>query len=180
MRKNLNSIYKLSLPALGILLISYGCTTTPNEPEATEPAGEVVEKTMAMEEDKTSSTIYEVDNAEGIEVDDLPTSPQNNQATIKSAAPEQYVVQKGDTLWDLSNKFLNQPWYWPEIWYMNPQVQNPHLIYPGDVINVFYVGGRPYLTVNGDTRVSGIERLSPTMRGEPIEANQEGYPYPGN
>ena len=39
---------------------------------------------------------------------------------------------------------------------MNPQVQNPHLIYPGDVINVFYVGGRPYLTVNGETRVSAL------------------------
>jgi hypothetical protein len=79
-------------------------------------------------------------------------------------------------LWDLSSKFLNQPWYWPEIWYMNPQVQNPHLIYPGDVINVFYVGGQPYLTINGDNRVSSIERLSPIMRGEPIEATRQVIP----
>lgn len=79
-------------------------------------------------------------------------------------------------MWDLSSKFLNQPWYWPEIWYMNPQVQNPHLIYPGDVINVFYVGGQPYLTINGDNRVSSIERLSPIMRGEPIEATRQVIP----
>lgn len=59
---------------------------------------------------------------------------------------------------------------------MNPQVQNPHLIYPGDIINVFYVGGRPYLTVNGENRVSGIERLSPIMRGEPLDATEKIIP----
>jgi LysM repeat protein len=175
MRKNLNRIYKLSPLLLGLMLISVGCSTTPKESDTADTTDSMVKETMAMEEEKSSTTVYEVDNAD-VDVQDLPTAPQNNQATLKSSAPEQYVVQKGDTLWDLSNKFLNQPWYWPEIWYMNPQVQNPHLIYPGDVINVFYVGGKPYITVNGDNRVSGIERLSPIMRGEPIEASQQVIP----
>ncbi|MFK7795234.1 MAG: LysM peptidoglycan-binding domain-containing protein [Gammaproteobacteria bacterium] len=175
MRKYLNRIYKLSPPVLGLMLISVGCSTTPEESETTDTADSMVKETMAMEQDTSSTTVYEVDNAD-VDVDDLPVSPQNNQAKLRSSAPEQYIVQEGDTLWDLSNKFLNQPWYWPEIWYMNPQVQNPHLIYPGDVINVFYVGGKPYITVNGDNRVSGIERLSPIMRGEAIEATQKVIP----
>jgi LysM repeat protein len=176
MRKNLNRIFKLSPFVLGLVLISSGCSTTPpKESDAVGTTDRMAKDTMAMEEEKSSTTVFEVDNAD-VDVQDLPTPPQNNQATIKSSAPEQYSVQKGDTLWDLSTKFLNQPWYWPEIWYMNPQVQNPHLIYPGDVINVFYVGGKPYLTVNGDNRVSGIERLSPIMRGEPIEASQQIIP----
>ena len=175
MRKNLNRIYKLSPFVLGLMLISSGCSTTPKESDATDSADSMVKETMAMEEENSSTKVYEVDNAD-VDVKELPTPPQNNQATLKSSAPEQYIVQKGDTLWDLSNKFLNQPWYWPEIWYMNPQVQNPHLIYPGDEINVFYVGGKPYITVNGDNRVSGIERLSPIMRGESIEATQKIIP----
>ena len=47
-------------------------------------------------------------------------------------APEIYVVRKGDTLWELSGQYLQSPWAWPTVWSYNPQVINPHWIYPGD------------------------------------------------
>src|SRR5512139_3933953 len=61
--------------------------------------------------------------SQGIDRSVIPVAPD---------APARYVVQKGDTLWDISSRFLSDPWYWPEILYINPQVENPHLIYPGD------------------------------------------------
>ena len=52
-----------------------------------------------------------------------------------NAAPETYEVAPGDTLWDISEKELKSPWYWPKVWSLNPQIQNPHRIYPGDKIS---------------------------------------------
>lgn len=43
-----------------------------------------------------------------------------------------YTIRRGDTLWDLAQQFLNNPWYWPKIWADNPYVENPHWIYPGN------------------------------------------------
>ncbi|MFL1404773.1 LysM peptidoglycan-binding domain-containing protein [Marinobacter sp. M1N3S26] len=79
--------------------------------------------------------------------------------------PDRYVVKKGDTLWDISSRFLNNPWYWPEIWHVNPQVNNPHLIYPGDELALVYIDGKPYLTKTSN----GVVKLSPQVRSEPID-----------
>ncbi|MBK1671723.1 peptidoglycan-binding protein [Ectothiorhodospira shaposhnikovii] len=87
---------------------------------------------------------------------------------IRPTAPERYVVQRGDTLWDISNRFLREPWYWPEIWVSNPQIANPHLIYPGDIITLYFVDGVPHLTVDGGPRVRPAIRLSPQVRAEPL------------
>lgn len=71
-------------------------------------------------------------------------------AQLRGGHPDSYTVKRGDTLWDISAKFLAKPWLWPEIWQANPQVHNPHLIYPGDVLNLSFIngnGGAPQLTL---------------------------------
>ena len=107
-----------------------------------------------------------------------PTPAPAPKVEIKPSAPQEYVVQKGDTLWDISTKFLKDPWYWPEIWHVNPQIANPHLIYPGDVITLFYIDGKPMLTVNGGPRVEGLQRekLEPTIRTGPVDRGDETVP----
>ncbi|MFT6789351.1 MAG: LysM repeat protein [Pseudoalteromonas rhizosphaerae] len=80
--------------------------------------------------------------------------------TIKKDAPKQYVVKKGDTLWDISGVYLQEPWQWPELWQMNPQINNPHLIYPGDALSLIYdEHGNPRLVIN-----QGYKKLSPHGR----------------
>jgi hypothetical protein len=92
--------------------------------------------------------------------------------------PDRYVVVKGDTLWDISNMFLRDSWLWPEIWYVNPQITNPHLIYPGDILTLVYVDGKPqlqlqrgYPTVKMDphARVEGLDQAIPTIPIDAIE-----------
>lgn len=89
---------------------------------------------------------------------------------IKKDHPDQYVVKKGDTLWDISGMFLEKPWRWPEIWNINPQVKDPHWIYPGDVLTLIYVNGRPQLVVSdrAPVKVSGDGILDPHVRMEPV------------
>ncbi|MCK7550659.1 LysM peptidoglycan-binding domain-containing protein [Marinobacter goseongensis] len=96
----------------------------------------------------------------------LLTSWAHAQPELRSDHPERYTVVKGDTLWDISARFLNNPWYWPEIWHVNPQVQNPHLIYPGDRLALVYIDGKPRVT---KVSSSDVIKLSPQIRSEAID-----------
>ena len=75
--------------------------------------------------------------------------------------PDTYTVQRGDTLWDISARFLKSPWVWPEVWHANPQIENPHLIYPGDEITLVYLDGKPTLQLS---RGHPTVKLSPKGR----------------
>src|SRR5690606_3062394 len=115
----------------------------------------------------------------------LSSSAQQGERTIATGsnipltadAPDEYIVKPGDTLWDISKVFLRDPWYWPEIWYVNPQVENPHLIYPGDVLKLVYIDGQPRLTVGERAESGGAKRLSPQVRREPLSEAITAIPY---
>jgi hypothetical protein len=92
---------------------------------------------------------------------------------LASGAPNEYVVKVGDTLWDISATFLKDPWFWPEIWYVNPDIANPHLIYPGDVLGLVYIDGQPRIT---NLRASTF-RMSPQARVTPLSDAISSIPY---
>ena len=111
----------------------------------------------------------------------LVQAQQGDTLAIRNDSPQSYVVVEGDTLWDIAGVFLEQPWLWPEIWQVNPQIANPDLIYPGDRLELFFIDGEPRVTVQrggspaGQTGRSAITdtdldlvRLSPQVRREPL------------
>jgi hypothetical protein len=96
--------------------------------------------------------------------------------------PSSYTVQRGDTLWGIASMFLRDPWNWPEIWQVNPQIENPHLIYPGDVLSLAYLDdGRPVVQLTRGPAVAQgggtTEKLSPRIREMPLEQAINTIPY---
>ena len=81
---------------------------------------------------------------------DLTAPAYADVVALNADHPDRYVVQKGDTLWDISKRFLKDPWRWASVWTINEQIKNPHLIYPGDIILLTYVDGKPQLSVVRD------------------------------
>jgi hypothetical protein len=106
---------------------------------------------------------------------------QANASVLNPSHPDSYVVQPGDTLWDIAGMFLRDPWYWPEIWQVNPQIENPHLIFPGDVLSLAYLDdGSPVIQLSrgGAAAQAGpTRRLSPRVRREPLEEAIPTIPF---
>ena len=104
------------------------------------------------------------------------------RSAVRDDRPAGYTVKKGDTLWDISGQFLSKPWLWPEIWDVNPQIENPHLIYPGDEVTMRYINGEPTIVVSRNGEIvnttgagntgadysDSTDRLSPTIREESL------------
>lgn len=108
-------------------------------------------------------------------IDVAQASPNTNPPAMKASAPHVYVVKRGDTLWDISGKFLSKPWRWPEIWASNKHVKNPHWIYPGDRLLLCTLDGRPLIGKDEGDGCEGIIRrhqggasLKPQIRVESI------------
>jgi hypothetical protein len=99
----------------------------------------------------------------------MPGTSVGDELALAESAPDRYVVVKGDTLWDISARFLRDPWRWPDIWGLNKdQIKNPHWIYPGDIILLDFTGMSPRLRLQGidgatDWRLV-VTKLSPSIR----------------
>lgn len=90
------------------------------------------------------------------------------QVDLNPSAPETYVVRRGDTLWSIAARFLREPWRWPEIWDANrAEVGDPDLIYPGDVLSLYYRDGQPRI---GVSRAMRTVKLSPRVRVSKLDA----------
>jgi hypothetical protein len=98
---------------------------------------------------------------------------------LQQSAPLRYVVKKGDTLWSIATQFLRDPWQWPEVWYVNEKVRNPHLIYPGDELYLYYVNGAPRIARAGDGGVEDGATAGPAAdSGPPLPPGGEGAMSP--
>jgi len=138
-----------------------GCSTSQPRPAAVE-----LDEPVTIEAEKTEAPAKEI--------------------RVKARYPRQYTVKNGDTLWEISSLFLQDPWYWPEIWQKNQQVKNPHLIFPGDVLTLVYVNGQPQMQINEaqhkqvqQASESGdlpVRKLSPGIRTSALEASIPSIP----
>lgn len=102
------------------------------------------------------------------------TQASPDSSIVNPNAPKHYTVKRGDTLWGIASMFLRDPWLWPEVWIINPQVANPHLIYPGDTLALGYGrDGRPQIRLEQ----GGAARLEPRLRSSPMDNAIPTIPY---
>ena len=102
------------------------------------------------------------------------SAPVDTRGMVNASAPAHYTVKRGDTLWGIASMYLKDPWLWPEVWVINPQVANPHLIYPGDQLALAYgADGRPQISLEQ----AGAVRLDPRLRTSELDGSIPTIPY---
>ena len=100
--------------------------------------------------------------------------PADTRGMVNPSAPKHYTVKRGDTLWGIASMYLRDPWLWPEVWILNPQIPNPHLIYPGDTLALaFGADGRPQVSLEQ----AGAVRLDPRLRNSALDSAIPTIPY---
>lgn len=98
----------------------------------------------------------------------LSTTAIAQVVSLKADAPKRYEVKRGDSLWFIATQFLNDPWMWPQLWQANKQVGNPHLLYPGDVIEL--LNGQAGIRLQPRLRILALQQPIPFMPIEQVNA----------
>src|ERR1700691_4064934 len=156
---------------LGVAVLT-GCHSAAPKPEAPARAA------VANEPTTEGTVVGDEKNAIEAAIDASSSHTETAEVPrrgipLADNAPDSYVVKRGDTLWGIAKVFLRDPWYWPEIWQVNPHVQNPHLIYPGDTLRLVYIEGKPTIMLQrGDAA-----RVEPRVRSQPLEGAVNAIPY---
>ena len=148
----------MALAAAALLVV--GCRSSEPLQKPAPPRSSAPESTRDPADDMTAT------EAAISGLSEAPAAEQTAQTSqlLRPDAPMNYSVKRGDTLWDISAVFLKDPWFWPEIWQINPQVENPHLIYPGDVLSLAIGAG-------GDARVFISQYAAPPEAAPASEAS---------
>lgn len=158
--------FSLQLTTVTLAAAMVGCSLNPfgnsDEPQVSVPSASTTQS-----QGSTAST-----NSEPAQYEPV-LERINEPVPLAEGHPNEYVVQVGDTLWDIAATFLRDPWFWPEIWYVNPDIENPHLIYPGDVLGLVYIDGQARIT---NVRASTY-RMSPQARVTPLSQAVSSIPF---
>lgn len=155
-------------------LVAAGCKSAP-PPETETPAAAPVAAVAEAPVDQSANDMTATEAAvAGLNEAAAQTQTAPTAQLLRPDAPMNYTVKRGDTLWDISAVFLKDPWFWPEIWQINPQVENPHLIYPGDVLSLAVgAGGDAHVYIS---QYSGA-RLQPRLRSEQLDGPIDTIPF---
>lgn len=180
----MNGYQKLTL-SLAVALLA-GCKSTPESQGPVPLAGAQDSQVQGVPvgDDRTAMEAA-IDVGPGAsaqlgEGHEAPAPAGKEGLALNPNAPDSYTVKRGDTLWGIAKVFLKDPWYWPEIWQVNPQIQNPHLIYPGDTLRLVYINGQPRVLVQrGEVALErGNEaRVEPRIRSMPLNSAVTTIPY---
>lgn len=177
-RKNCLS-FSRQLAVFGLATALAGCSLNPwyDDDEKPAPAPAATSTTQSSGSTSSSASTSSMNRTTGATATATTNQPVLQQVSrpvpLADNAPNEYVVQAGDTLWDIAATFLKDPWFWPEVWYVNPQIENPHLIYPGDVLALVNIDGQQRIT---NIRASTY-RLSPQARITPLSESITSIPY---
>ncbi len=150
---------------------------TPSAPVAV-PVASTSGSTPVQEQSAVDAALARAPAADSSNSMPAPAPVAAPSPVLNPNAPSSYVVKRGDTLWGISAMFLRDPWLWPEIWQVNPEVANPHLIYPGDTLKLVYgnggsAGGAPEIQLVPGNAV----RVSPLMRDTALDGPIATIPY---